>query len=312
MKTYLDFTLQPQKFLNIWLLFYVLVLVPYGWYTYRVSSGKFEMLHPGGFLLGAILVMLFALGIYFYFTRVFMEHIRLGEKKVEFTASFPAYLNKVIPGFLLSMLSLGIYFAWFIRDILRFFAGSIRLDGEAFEFRGSSLRLFTILFLSLFLPLIVVSLLTFQLPTELLESTWFAIVNQAVFMIIMVPYTYLLWVWIINFRYRDQYIYLNTPFSEAALFILKELGLAIITLGVYFPMMYLKVYKYFAERTIVAKDESYRTLGYDLEAGEDFVFIWRQALLCIVTLGLYVPWAFSKIGKRILSKTFLSEPIPTP
>jgi len=82
MKTYLDFTLQPQKFLNIWLLFYVLVLVPYGWYNYRVWSGKFEMLHPGGFLLGAILVMLFALGIYFYFTRVFMEHIRLGEKKV--------------------------------------------------------------------------------------------------------------------------------------------------------------------------------------------------------------------------------------
>src|SRR5210317_2181975 len=102
------------------------------------------MLHPGGFLLGAILVMLFALGIYFHITKIFIEHIRLGEKKVEFTASFPAYLNKVIPGFFLGMLSFGIYFALLIRDIISFFAGSSRIDGEAFEFRGNAPRLFTI------------------------------------------------------------------------------------------------------------------------------------------------------------------------
>lgn len=312
MKQYFDFTLRPQIFLNIWLLFYVLVLVPYGWYSYRVSRETFEMLHPGRFVLLVGLVMLLALLICFYFIRMFIGHIRLGGKKVEFRGSLSSYINKVLPGFLLSMLSMGIYVAWFIRDILSYFAGNSLFEGEAFVFRGSAGRLFVILFLSFFLPLIIVSLLSIQLPPAVLGSTWFMIVNQAAVTIMLVPYMYLVWVWIMNFQYRDQFIYMNAPFNESALIILKELFLTILTLGIYFPLMYLKIYTYFAERTIVAKEGSYKTLGYDLEARDDFVFIWGQTLLCIVSLGLYVPWAISKVGKRIISKTFLTESITRP
>jgi uncharacterized membrane protein YjgN (DUF898 family) len=135
-------------------------------------------------------------------------------------------------------------------------------------------------------------------------------INQAISMIVMVPCMYLVLVWIMNFQYKDQFIYLNTLFTESGLIILREVGLTIITLGIYFPLMYLRLYKHFAERTIVAKDRSYKTLGYDLEVNDDFVLIWGQILLCIVTLGLYVPWAFCKVGKRVLSKTYITESIP--
>jgi uncharacterized membrane protein YjgN (DUF898 family) len=309
MKTYLDFTLEPRKFLNIWLLFYVLVLIPYGWYMYRASSGTIDMDHAGRILLLMLLVMLFALGIYFYIVTIFIEHIRLGEKKVEFTSAFSSYLNIAIPGFLLSFVSLGIYMAWFVKDIVNFFTRSSQLDGEPFQFHGEARRLFVILLASLFLPVLVMAMITIQLSPEVVESTWFKFVNQALSMIVLVPYMYLVWVWIMNFQHKDQYIYLNTSFSESGLVILKELGLTIITLGIYFPMMYLRLYTHFAERTIVAKEGSYRTFGYDLEAGDDFVFIWMQTLMCIGTLGIYVPWAFCKIGKRVLSKTYLTESI---
>ncbi len=186
------------------------------------------------------------------------------------------------------------------------------LDGEAFQFRGEARRLFVILFLGLFLPLIVLTMMTIQLSPQVLESSWFIFVGQAVKMIVLIPYMYLGLVWIMNFQHRDQYIYLNTNFPESGLIILRELGLTIITLGIYFPMMYLRLYAHFAERTIVAKEESYRTFAYDLEGNDDFVFIWGQILLCIVTLGIYVPWAFCKVGKRVLSKTYLTEPLPTP
>jgi len=309
MKTYLDFTLEPRKFLNIWLLFYVLVLIPYGWYTYRIRSGTLDMDHPGRFLFMMFLVMLSALGIYFYFTRISIEHIRIGEKRVEFTSTFSSYLNRAIPGFILSLLTLGIYTAWFMKDLLSFFAGSSQLDGEAFYFRGRAGQLFVILFLGLFLPILILAMITVQLSPQVLESTWFFIINQAITMIVMVPYMYFAWVWTMNFQHRDQFIYLNTTFTESGLIILKELGLTIITFGIYFPLMYLRIYQHFAERTIVEREGSYRTLGYDLEAGEDFVFIWMQTLMCIGTLGIYVPWAICKVGRRILTKTWLTEPI---
>ncbi len=310
MKTYFDFTLEPKKFLNIWLLFYLLVLVPYGWFMVRASSGTLDMDHPGRILLLMILVILFALGIYFHFITIFIEHLRLGEKKVIFTSTFSSYLYKVIPGFLLSVLSLGIYLAWFIKDILIFFARSSQLDGKYFQFHGQAGRLFVILLGSMFVPILVLAMITIQLSPEVLESTWFSFVNRALIMIILVPYTYLIWVWMMNFQHGDRYIYLNTHFAESGLIILKELGLTIITLGIYFPMMYLRLYEHFAVRTIVAREKSYRTFGYDLEAREDFLFIWAQTLLCIVTLGIYVPWAFCKVGERVLSKTYLTESIP--
>lgn len=310
MKTYFDFTLEPRKFLNIWLLFYVLVLIPYGWYMYRVNSGTLDMDHPGRILLIMLVVMLFALGIYYYFITIFLEHFSLGEKKVEFVSPFSAFLNRIIPGFFLGFLTLGIYFAWFIRDLVQFFANGSQHEGESFQFHGDPLRLFIILSATLFLPIFLMSLITLQLSPEVLESTWFRFVNQAISMLVMIPYMYFVLKWLMNFQHKDQYIYLNIQFAESGLVILKEVGLTIITLGIYFPMMFLRIYTHFAERTIVARDHSYRTMGYDLEAGDDFVFIWMQTLICIGTLGMYVPWALSKVGKRILSKTYLSESIP--
>jgi len=310
MKTYFDFTLEPRKFVNIWLLFYVLVLIPYGWYIYRVSSGTLDLDHPGRILLLIFLVILFALGLTFYITVIYIEHIRLGEKKVDFSSKFSTYLNIAIPGFLLSFFSLGIYMAWFVRDLLKFFAGSSKIDGEPLQFHGEARQLFTILLASLFIPILVLAMITIQLSPEVLESSWFYFVNQAVTMIVLVPYVYFILRWSMNFQHRDQYIYLNTHFAESGLVILRELGLTIITLGIYFPMMYLRLYAHFSERSVVAKDGSYKTFGYDLEAGDDFVFIWIQTLMCIGTLGIYVPWALCKIGKRVLSKTYLTESIP--
>lgn len=310
MKTYLDFTLEPKKFLNTWLLFYVLVLVPYGWYLYRVNSGTLDMEHAGRILLLMFLVIMFGLGMLFHISKIFIEHIRLGDKKVDFNSAFSSYLHIAIPGFLLSILTLGAYLAWFLRDVLRFIASSSHIDGEAFQFHGDAGKFFVILLASLFLPIFLLALITIQLSPEVLESTWFAFVNQALTMLVLVPYVYLIWVWIMNFQHKDKYIYLNTSFSESGMVILKELGLTFITLGIYFPLMYLRLYEHFAERTIVAKEGSYKTFGYDLEAGDDFVFIWMQTLMCIGTLGIYVPWAICKVGKRVLSKTYLTESMP--
>ena len=86
-----------------------------------------------------------------------------------------------------------------------------------------------------------------------------------------------------------------------------EILLTIITLGIYFPIAMIRLYKYFADKTIANGTDRKLKFGYDIDPLNDFLFIWGQTLLTIITLGIYYPWAFCKIGKRILSKTYLTE-----
>jgi len=89
--------------------------------------------------------------------------------------------------------------------------------------------------------------------------------------------------------------------------ILVEILLTVITLGIYMPLAYLKLFKYFSERTIAQKETLSLQFGYELDLKNDFLFIWGQLLLTIVTLGIYYPWAYAKIGRRVLAKTYVAE-----
>jgi len=67
----------------------------------------------------------------------------------------------------------------------------------------------------------------------------------------------------------------------------------------------LKLYKYFAERTEANSAVANKKFGYDLESGKDFLFLWGQLLLTAITLGIWFPWAYSRINERVIGKTFV-------
>ena len=70
-------------------------------------------------------------------------------------------------------------------------------------------------------------------------------------------------------------------------------------------MATLKLYKYFTERTVANNGEIKRKFGFDSDNMNDFLFIWGQILLTIITLGIYYPWSICKTHKRLISKTYL-------
>jgi uncharacterized membrane protein YjgN (DUF898 family) len=86
-----------------------------------------------------------------------------------------------------------------------------------------------------------------------------------------------------------------------------EIFLSIITIGIYYPMAMIKLYKYFTDKTVARSAERSLIFGYDIETTDDFLMIWGQTLLTIVTLGIYFPWALCKIGNRIIGKTYMFE-----
>lgn len=61
---------------------------------------------------------------------------------------------KVLLGFFLSIITLGIYIPWFIKDITGFFVDNSSYDSETMKFKGKGGKLFVIITLSLVLPII--------------------------------------------------------------------------------------------------------------------------------------------------------------
>ncbi len=307
MKKYFDFTLTGKKFLPIWLIFYIVIIMPYAFY-YKSLTGQAQSGNPNpmiGFLFLGIMIAAFLIS--YYILKLTIENVKYNNNEINFNGKFSIFLGKVILGFLLSIVTLTIYMAWFIRDITRFVVNNSSINDARFEFKGKGGILFLILILSLFAPIIALSLVMGKHLIAINQNFVYALIYQGIVMIIMIPYMYLMYKWMIDIKYKDYNIKWKTDFFESCGKILVEILLIMITVGIYMPLAYLKLFKYFSERTIAEKADSYLQFGYELDSKNDFLFIWGQLLLTIITLGIYYPWAYVKIGKRILGKTYITK-----
>ena len=118
---------------------------------------------------------------------------------------------------------------------------------------------------------------------------------------------YYFYKWQVNVKFRNYTIRWETGFWKSCGKILLEIILSIITLGIFYPLAILRLYTYFLGKTYATSENNRKGFGYDLENGKDFLFIWGQLLLTIVTLGIYYPWAYCNINSRILSKTYIQQ-----
>jgi len=307
MKNYFDFTLTGKKFLPLWLVFWFLVVLPYGFSVKMltdVDKGGSSS-HLYSFLL--VGVMIVALFISFFIIKITIEGVNYSSRQVRFECKFGTYLGKSALGVFLSIITLTIYMAWFIKDITRFFINKSSLNDSNFEFHGKGGKLFLLLLVSLYLPIILLSVVIRILSININQNFIHSYIYQVVTMIILIPYLYLLYKWMVNISFKEYQLKWQTEIGPSCVKIGIEMLLIIVTLGIYMPLGYLKLYKYFAEKTIAESEDKTLRFGFELDAKGDFLFIWGQLLLTLVTVGIYYPWAYSKIGKRILGKTYIEN-----
>lgn len=304
MKNYFNFSLTGKRLLPVWIFLYIVVFIPYTVYSIKMNLSS----TVGPPILSALFLFLIMMVGYlaiFYFIKIAIESIRFKENSIQFDGRFLTYVGKVLLGFVLSIVTIGIYMAWFIKDISKFFCNNCTLSSERFQFMGKGGRLFLILLLTIFLPIFILTILSVKFLYPANQSVMGLILFEGIFMIILIPYIYLFYKWMVDIQYKNYSIKWKTEFVDSFFKILIEFLLAIITCGIYLPMAYLRLFKYFSERTFAESEDATMQFGFEFEAKKDFLFIWGQILLTIITLGIYYPWAFSKIGRRFLTKTYL-------
>jgi uncharacterized membrane protein YjgN (DUF898 family) len=306
MKNYFSFNLTGRELLPVWILFLVCFIAPYA--TLVISM---KYVQPGSSLLYlffplVLLLAIIAFVITFYLARLVIGNVAFKGQHIVFHGKFSEFIKVLIFGYFISLITLGIYLAWFIRDMHRFFIDNSSYDSQFLKFQGQGGKLFVILLLTIMLPVIILSvILALYIIKNGAASANAVIIQQVVMMILMIPYLYFVYKWMVNITYKNYTITWKTNVWSSCAKIALEMVLSIITVGIYTPLAMLRLYKYFTDRTTAASIDGEFSFGYDIDQLNDFLFIWGQSLLMIITLGIYYPWALSKIGNRILGKTYL-------
>lgn len=329
MRNFFKFNLTGKKLLPIWIIYMVLFLIPYIFLQFKIQTfshqpaiseagaamQKFSsILQLYGFMFLLIIVQY---AILFYVIKLSIDGIEYNEKISSFVGKFGKFLMILIPGFLLTIITLGIYGPWLYTRVIKFFASNSFNDSNNLEFKGKGSDLFVIILLTLIIPMLIlifaIVIIAFisgvkngANPSDAKASPYAFLMMLLIF-ILFIPYMYYLYKWIINFRFKNYDIVLVTGFWNFTGIVALQILLSIITMGIYAPVASLKIYKFFAESTFATSETANKRFGYNIEPTKDFLFIWGQSLLSLITLGIYFPWAFCKITSRILEKSFTEE-----
>ena len=316
MRNYLNFTLKGSQFLPVWIAFFFFFMIPYyfllGEFNELISSDV-----PAGgpsklFFIYLAFVLAMAYTFVYYMVKLVVQSLEYKGGKVLCNYHLGKYIGIIITGLVLSIVTVGIYIPWLIKNMHRFFTNGASYNSHKFSFKGKGGKLFLIMTLTIFIPFLLVGIVLFSIleSTIDLQSQNFLLIYQLIVMFSLVPNIYLILKWMVDFRYKDYLIRWDTEFFPATGKIALELVFAVITFGIYFPMAYIRLYRYFTEHTKSnVVNEKQISLGYDGDSLSDFLFMWGQILLTVVTLGFYYPWAFSRIAQRVLTQTFLETDV---
>ena len=333
MKHYFKFNLTGKRVFPVWLILLILFVIPYSYVQFQIQSlinlriASPEEASPGAALLPLLYGEMFFLVIIeytitFFIAKLTIQAVEYKEKSFVFAGKFSKYLLILITGFIFCVITLGIYTPWFYAKMNTFFAKNTDYESNSFEFKGKGTDLFLIILVSLVIPLVILfafllfvafstgmasNLVPGRIPNISIAMAFSVTIALGIIFLLGFPFTYYFYKWLVNYKYKDYEIKMETTFWSSVGKIFLETILSMITFGIYLPLAMLKLYKYFTERTTAKSNNNIKKFGFDIEIVDDFLIIWGQVLLSIVTLGFYYPWAFCKISKRFINKTFVEE-----
>jgi|WetSurMetagenome_2_1015567.scaffolds.fasta_scaffold00841_9 hypothetical protein len=307
MRNYFDFTLKGRRLLPYWILFMVVFYAPYICIVFKMKEYTYDFANQAKYILLLYLLTAVCCLIFYFIIRLSIEGISFKQKNIVFNSSFGKFLGVYLPGILLSVITLGVYYPWFFKSMNKYFVNNSSFGSESFNFMGKGGRLFVIILLCLLLPFILFTLIAgalifFKMPYLMPKLP---VIMYSLVVVLMIPFTYFFYKWIVDINYKGYHIKWQTKCWPSLGKIALEVILSVITVGIYSPLAMFRLYKYFADRTIAEKGEISRRFGYDIDPLNDFLYTWGQLLLALVTLSIYYPWACCKICKRMLGKTYL-------
>jgi uncharacterized membrane protein YjgN (DUF898 family) len=310
MKTNFELTVEGKDWSKPFTAYWILFLI----FNIPMQMGGRWMGAPGaGFLsfIFSILTVIIAAVYTIKIMQIIVPKLSIDGKAFGFGGSPGKYLKMYLGGYLLSIITLTIYIPWFAKKVAAYLASETTFDGSSPEFQGQPKKLFKYLILALLLPVIVVCVIFgavigfnelisgMEAPEPVYPFLGF------IMFIVLIPFIYMAYKWCVNFKWKEMVIRWDTSFWPSFWMILGQVLLTIITVGIYWPAAVLKLYRYFVGKTVLVEGEAEKgRLGFEGAIGKGFGLMWGQTLLCIITIGFYIPWGYSKVAKWVLGSSY--------
>lgn len=310
-----------RSFLVYWIIYAALtastMLLP-RWVSVSVHPAAYNLIVFGlviGQVLDQAIFLIVAL-------RILVPKISVDGREFHFRGSVWTFLGISVVGTLLSIITLTVYAPWFARRITAYLVSEVTVDGASPEFLGRGGKLFVYMLLAFWIPLAVLIAIAVLLgavsaregsaPRAGAVTAVTYLVMVLVF-ILLIPFFYLTYKWCVNISWSDTTISWRTRFWPSVGFLLGQVLLMIVTLGIYWPAAVLRIYRYFVGRTAlrIGERETGR-LGFDAPIGKGFGLVWGQTLLSIITAGVYLPWAIAKVYQWVIGASYVDTANDTP
>jgi hypothetical protein len=321
MKRTFDFRLDAKRFLPLflvvfipWLVLEILIVVLGGGIGAQNTSKSSVVV----LLLLFTALFLFTVLFYIPILRKLLSALYFDETAFHFRGSIGKFFGLNVLGIFLTCITFGIYGPWYLTRVTRYLVGEFSYKEQSLEFTGRGGRLLLIIVLTIAVPMIPLLLVELRLDPSVFRSL--SVINpfqafmlqllaQLIFWSFMAAYLYLVYRWLFtNLRYGEKSLSWATSFWPSVSIIWIQMLLSFLTLGIYLPAAYIKIYRYLVGHSEIRTGEKLEgKLGFRGQTGRGFGLLWAQTLLAAVTLGVYAPWAVAKVGRWFLSNTYVES-----
>ena len=221
--------------------------------------------------------------------------------RFKFHADGGTLFGIILVNTLLTFVTLGFYYPWARAKMLKYFYSSTEFNGNRFEFHGTGKEMFKgfikviIIFAVLYGLFLVGGLkhmygLLFLAYALLLAIIPFAIHGGMRYRLSRTSWRG------IHFGYHGD-------LKELLVLFFKNIGLTIITLGIYGPWMAVNLHRYVESNSRIGNAK----VQFDGEGTDFFALNLKGYLLTIITFGIYAPWYATSIHKFYIEHTSLEQ-----
>lgn len=282
------------------------------------ESSSYVMVRLGISGLQILVTSFFYMMAYTKATILFVNKTMLEGKKFSTKLGHFSFFLFVFSNILVCIFTLGIYTPWAYKAIIDKLAESIESeDGGHFSFLSKASALFSVFVISLSLIIItcVLSMLSFVVAINFYRSfaVPFVLIGLVLFtgfLASVVAMKVFIFNWLFNFSYmspnkKSTYL-LNINTTSAVFFYLGQLVLVMISLGFYAGAYMVNIYDYFVNKIEERVDGELTgrlifLRPFDRGAG----FLLLQVILCVLTAGIYTPFAYVEYARFFVNNTYL-------
>lgn len=307
MKRYIEGNINGQALFNK---IFLALIISAAWSVIRqvivirhTSFFGIDMLHM-------VIMTAASLYIQFYTAVYVIEGVVMDKTHLQFSGSLSEYVQINLSGLLLTVVTLGLYTPWFLRNLYNFFAQNISYRGSNASFKGNPTELLKYIAVCIVAYILLIFVVTWGiLSTTSGVFPFILLFIVLLFLAVILIHVHLIWA--LQLSFKDYVTRSTAPRVEGSLFLLGQILLGIITFGFYLPWAYLKIATFYAGYLHIENHEGDKAyLSFTPQQG-DGLLILGQWLLTGITLGIYGPFATAKIGNRLLYRISLDIPEET-